>query len=116
MTLAASSVRHTTLERLPSISASRLVAGMQKASRDVLTHGAIVVTKHDEPAMVLMSVERYLALEHAAEPDLDALTQQFDALYARLQTPQAADRLAAAFAMDPDELGEVAQRAAVTGR
>lgn len=89
---------------------------MQKASRDVLTHGAIVVTKHDEPAMVLMSVERFLALEQAAEPDLAALTRDFDALYARLQLPEAADRLADAFAMDADALGEAAQHAARPAR
>ncbi len=111
MTIAATP-RQDTLARLPSISASRLVAGMQKASRDVLTHGAIVVTKHDEPSMVLMSVERYLALEQAAEPDLDALTRSFDALYEHLQTPAAAQGLADAFAMSPQALGEAAVRAA----
>jgi PHD/YefM family antitoxin component YafN of YafNO toxin-antitoxin module len=96
---------------LPAVSATRLVAGMQKVTSAVMTHGAVVVTRHDEPAMVLMSIDRYLALEQAAEPDLDALTQQFDNLFARMQGNQAAQAMEDAFAMSPAELGKAAVRA-----
>jgi PHD/YefM family antitoxin component YafN of YafNO toxin-antitoxin module len=97
---------------LPAFSATRLVAGMQKVTSAVMAHGAVVVTRHDEPAMVLMSIDRYLALEQAAEPDLDALTQQFDDMFARMQGDQAAQAMEDAFAMPPAELGKAAVRAA----
>jgi PHD/YefM family antitoxin component YafN of YafNO toxin-antitoxin module len=97
---------------LPAVSATRLVAGMQKVTSDVMTHGAVVVTRHDQPAMVLMSIERYLALEQAAEPDLDALTQQFDDMFSRMQGDEAAQAMSDAFAMSPAELGKAAVRAA----
>ena len=97
---------------LPAVSATRLVSGMQKVTSDVMTHGAVVVTRHDQPAMVLMSIERYLALEQAAEPDLDALTQQFDDMFSRMQGDEAAQAMSDAFAMSPAELGKAAVRAA----
>lgn len=97
---------------LPAVSATKLVAGMQKVTSAVMTHGAVVVTRHDEPAMVLMSIDRYLALEQAAEPDLDALTQQFDDMFASMQGDDAAAAMEDAFAMTPAELGKAAVRAA----
>ena len=97
---------------LPAVSATKLVAGMQKVTSAVMTHGAVVVTRHDEPAMVLMSIDRYLALEQAAEPDLDALTRQFDDMFASMQGDEAAEAMESAFAMTPVELGKAAVRAA----
>lgn len=97
---------------LPAVSATKLVAGMQKVTSAVMTHGAVVVTRHDQPAMVLMSIDRYLALEQAAKPDLDALTQQFDDMFARMQGDEAAAAMEDAFAMTPAELGKAAVRAA----
>jgi hypothetical protein len=97
---------------LPAVSATRLVSGMQKVTSDVMTHGAVVVTRHDQPAMVLMSIDRYLALEQAAEPDLDALTRQFDDMFSRMQGDEAAQAMSDAFAMTPAELGKAAVRAA----
>lgn len=93
------------------MSATQLVSGIQKVTSAVMAHGAVVVTRHDEPTMVLMSVDRYLELGKAAEPDLDDLTRQFDSMFAQMQDPQAHARMADAFAMTPAELGESAVRA-----
>lgn len=112
----ASTARIEALERLsrelPTVSATKLVAGMQKVTSAVMSHGAIVVTKHDEPTMVLMSIDRYLKLERAAAPDLDALTRQFDEMFARMQGEPASQAMEDAFAMTPRELGKAAVRAA----
>lgn len=97
-----------TRPEMPRVSASQLVAGMQKVSSAVMTHGAVVITKHDEPTMVLMSMDRFLKLEQAAAPNLDALTQQFDTLFARMQGDAAAQNMADAFAMSADELADAA--------
>lgn len=97
---------------MPSVSATHLVAGMQKVTSTVMAQGAVVITRHDEPAMVLMSVDRYLKLEQAAEPNLDALTRQFDDMFAAMQGDRAAAAMADAFAMTPQQLGRAAVRAA----
>lgn len=103
---------HRLIKNLPSVSATRLVGAMQKVTSTVLTHGAVVVTRHDEPSMVLMSLARYLALAQAAEPDLGALTRQFDEMYAQMQAEGAVQGMADAFAMTPEQLGDAAVRAA----
>ena len=110
------SSRPESLERLsrtlPSVSATSLVAGMQKVTRTVMTEGAVVITRHVEPTMVLMSVDRYLTLVQAAAPNLDALTRQFDDMFAQMQGPDAAQATADAFAMEPQAMDIAAVRAA----
>lgn len=101
-----------TFDRLPKVTASALVTGMQQVTKTVLTQGAVVITKHDQPAMVLMSVERYRELEQAGAPDLDALAKDFDAMYARMQAPGAKKGMANAFATSPKAMGAAAVAAA----
>jgi PHD/YefM family antitoxin component YafN of YafNO toxin-antitoxin module len=100
---------------LPSISATKLASGMQAVTSTVMARGAVVITRHERPAMVLMSVERYLQMEQASEPDLEALTHRFDDMFARMQGDAAAQAMADAFAMEPSALGDVAV-AAATGQ
>ena len=97
-------------DAMPSVSATQLVAGIQKVGRTVAAHGAVLITKHDQPAFVLMSVERYRELQRAAEPDLGALGGEFDAMLARMQDH--GDALVDAFAMSPEALGAAAVKAA----
>lgn len=103
-------VEPTITDQLPSVSATQLVAGIQKVGRAVAAHGAVLITKHDQPAYVLMSVEHYRELQRAAEPDLQALGGEFDAMLARMQSQ--GDALADAFAMPADEVGRAATKAA----
>ena len=105
-----------TFDQLPKVTASALVTGMQQVTKTVLTQGAVVITKHDQPAMVLLSVERYRELEQASAPDLDALTKDFDAMYARMQAPGAKKRMANAFAASPKAMGAAAAAAAAAAR
>lgn len=95
---------------LASVSATQLVAGIQKVSRTVAAEGAVLITKHDQPVMVLMTVERYRELQRAAEPDLGALGGEFDAMLARMQDQ--GDAFEAAFAMEPEAIGRAAVAAA----
>ncbi|WP_076999591.1 hypothetical protein [Variovorax sp. KK3] len=93
---------------LPSFSATKLASGMQAVASTVMARGAVVITRHERPAMVLLSVERYLEMEQASEPNLEALTHDFDAMFARMQGDGAAQAMADAFAMEPAELGKAA--------
>ena len=73
---------------------------------------AVVITKHDSPKAVLISVENFNALSGAAETKLDTLSQEFDALLARMQTSKARRGMKAAFAASGKRLGKAAVAAA----
>jgi prevent-host-death family protein len=78
----------------------------------VLQGGAVVITKHDAPKAILLSVDEFSALTRSADSTLDTLTAEFDALYARMQTPKARAGMQAAFEASPRVLGRAAVRAA----
>lgn len=68
----------------------------------------VVITKHDAPKAVLMSVDEFDALSRAGEAKLDTLSHQFDALLARMQTSKARAGMRAAFDASPKQLGKAA--------
>lgn len=78
----------------------------------VIQGGAVVITKHDAPKAILMSMDEYNALSRATELKLDALSGEFDALLARMQTPKARVAMKAAFDASPKQLGRAAVAAA----
>ena len=75
-----------------------------------LRDGAVVITKHDTPKAVLLSIEELDAI--AARSRLDTLTRQFDAKYARMQKPGFTKALGSAFDASPKQLGAAAVKAA----
>jgi prevent-host-death family protein len=79
---------------------------------DVLRGAAVVITKHDAPKAILLSVDEFTALTKTADSTLDTLTAEFDALYARMQTPRARAAMQAAFEASPPALGRAAVAAA----
>ena len=78
--------------------------------RAVQKHGAVAITKHDVPEVVVLSMEEFAALTqvHAAERKLDELRGEFDAQLAAMQTPAARAAAKRAFAASPRELGQAA--------
>jgi antitoxin Phd len=68
----------------------------------------VVITKHEAPAAVLMSFEEYRRLVPEAAPDLDALSQEFDELLARMQSAPARRATRALFAASPSALAKAA--------
>jgi len=74
--------------------------------------GAVVITKHDAPKAVLISVEDFNALSRATETRLDTLSHEFDALLARMQTPRARLGMKSAFSASAKQLGKAAVAAA----
>jgi prevent-host-death family protein len=72
----------------------------------------VVITKHDRPKAVLISVDQFNALKHAPEFKLDTLSGEFDALLARMQSPNARTAMKAAFNSSPQQLGKAAVLAA----
>jgi antitoxin Phd len=70
--------------------------------------GSVVITKHDAPKAVLLSIAEFEALGGSRQPDLNALSAEFDSLAARLQTPGRRKALKSAFEATPRELGRSA--------
>ena len=76
-------------------------------------HGTtVVITKHDSPRAVLISMDQFQALRQAPQVKLNTLSEQFDALLARLQTPAARRGMARAFNASTKQLGKAAVAAA----
>jgi antitoxin Phd len=78
----------------------------------VLRGGAVVITKHDAPKAILLSVDEFNALTRTTESTLDSLSADFDAMLARMQTPRARSGMRAAFGASPKALGRAAVTAA----
>ena len=76
-------------------------------------HGTtVLITKHDSPRAVLISIDHFQALQDAPQAQLNTLTEQFDTLLERMQSPKARRGMAAAFRADSKQLGKAAVAAA----
>ena len=99
-------------EPAPSFSATDAKKQFGRVLDMVLRGGAVVITKHDAPKAIVLSVDDFSALTRATERTLDTLSADFDAMLARMQTPRARARMKAAFGAPPKELGKAAVAAA----
>jgi len=91
-----------------SVTASEAKSEFGRVLEMAIQGGAVVITKHDSPKAVLISVENFNVLSGAAETKLDTLSQDFDALLARMQTSKARHGMKAAFAASGKRLGKAA--------
>ena len=91
-----------------SVSASEAKSEFGRVLEMAIQGGAVVITKHDAPKAVLISVENFNALSSAADTKLDTLNQEFDALLARMQSSKAHRGMKAAFAASGKRLGKAA--------
>ncbi|HKE85226.1 MAG TPA: type II toxin-antitoxin system prevent-host-death family antitoxin [Vicinamibacterales bacterium] len=103
--------RGETLEP-PSVTASEAKSEFGRVLEMAIQGGAVLITKHDTPKAVLISVENFNALSGAAQTKLDTLSREFDALLARMQTSKARHGMKAAFAASGKRLGKAAVAAA----
>jgi antitoxin Phd len=71
-------------------------------------HDAVFITRHNRPQAVVVSVQRYAELTREEAPDLDLLSQEFDALVARMRIPEARAGTLAAIRASSEELGRAA--------
>jgi len=95
-----------------SVTASEAKSEFGRVLEMAIQGGAVVITKHDAPKAVLISVENFNALSGATETTLDTLNREFDALLAGMQTSKARRGMKTAFAASRRELGRAAVAAA----
>jgi antitoxin Phd len=74
----------------------------------VMQSGMVLITRHETPRAVLLSIEEFQALSRQDESRLDALSGEFDRLLAQMQTPTARAGMKAAFNASPAKLGKAA--------
>ncbi len=79
---------------------------------EALQGAIVVITRHDAPKAVLLSIDSFNALKQAPQVRLDTLSSEFDALLARMQTAQARAGMQRAFHASPNRLGKAALAAA----
>jgi antitoxin Phd len=103
--------RGETLEPF-SVTASEAKSEFGRVLEIAMQGGAVVITRHDAPKAVVISVENFNALSGATATTIDTLTGEFDALLARMQTTQARRGMKAAFAASGKRLGRAAVAAA----
>ena len=95
-----------------SVTASEAKNEFGRVLEMVIQGGAVVITKHDAPKAVLISVENFNALSGATDTALDALNREFDALLAGMQGAKARRGMKTAFAASGKALGQAAVAAA----
>jgi len=79
---------------------------------EVIQGRDVVITKHNNPKAVVISIEKFGALTNASTLNLGALTSEFNTRLARMQTVEAKNAMQAAFDASPEELGRAALGAA----
>lgn len=95
-----------------SVTASEAKGEFGRVLEMAIRGGAVVITKHDAPKAVLISIEHFNALSGAAETKLDTLDREFDALLAHMQLPKARRGMKTAFGASGKQLGKTAVAAA----
>lgn len=78
--------------------------------------GAVAITRHQRVEFVLLPVEQYLELQQARTAPLEALTSEFDAMVARMNTPAAKRGVDRLFKATPSALGKSAVKAAARAK
>ena len=95
-----------------SVPATRLKNEFGTIFEQAVRNGAVAITKHDTARAILISMEEFEALVGERSLSLDELSEQFEGLLSRMQTPAAKKGIAAAFKASPKALGRAAVKAA----
>ena len=101
-------IRNRRGEAPVKISATEAKNRLGEVLDSVIQSGMVLITKHQTPKAVLLSMDEYSALSRATESRLDTLNSEFDALLARMQTAKARAGMKAAFNASPKQLGKAA--------
>jgi len=74
----------------------------------VMQGGVVLITKRETPRAAVIPMAEYEKFSRATEAKLNALSGEFDALLARMQTPEARAGMKIAFDATPEQLAKAA--------
>ena len=100
--------REANRQRQASYTATEAKHEFGRVLEQAIRGTTVVITKHNAPRAVLISMDEFKALQDAPELKLNTLTEQFDALLNRMQTPKARRGMSSAFNASPKQLGRAA--------
>jgi prevent-host-death family protein len=95
-----------------SYTATEVKNGFGRVLDEALQGATVVITKHQAPKAVLMSMDKFNALQQAPQLKLNTLSSEFDALLLRMQTAKARAGMERAFHASAERLGKAALGAA----
>jgi antitoxin Phd len=95
-----------------SIPATQLKNELGSVIEKAMKGGAVAITRHDMPRVVLVSYDEFQAMAQARQPNLAALGDEFDRLVQDMQTPRARKGVTDAFDASPAALGKAAVQVA----
>jgi len=98
--------------RETSITATEAKNEFGRVLEKAIRGSIVVITKHDAPKAVLISMDEFKTLSNIPELKINALSAEFDSLLTRMQGPVARASMEAAFHASPQELGRAALAAA----
>lgn len=104
---------HSGISGPVSFTASQAKNEFGRVLEKAIQGDVVLITKHDAPKAVLISVEEFEALSYGPEAKIDSLSAEFDALLSRMQDPAARDAIEAAFHASPAQFGRAAVTAAL---
>lgn len=107
---------HGQLVDISTVAATKVKNEFGSILEQTLQTGAVVITRHDSPKAVLLSLTEFESLVKERSRSLEGLNGEFDALLARMQTPSSRKGVETAFTASPDQLGRTAVTAARTSR
>jgi len=81
-----------------------------QALDSALSGRAVLITKHDTPKAILISIQEFEAMTKPQRV-LDELDAEFDAMYEHMQTPESKAGVDKLLAATSEELGEAALKA-----
>ncbi len=95
---------------LPSVTTTELKNNFGDVVRQA-TREAVAITRHRRPEFVLVPAAEYAQLRQSQQAPLDALTAEFDAMVAQMNTPASKQAVDQFFAATSKELGQAAVNA-----
>ena len=107
-----SAFRNRRGEPAASVTASEAKKQFGRVLETVLQGGTVVITRHNAPKAIIVSVDEFNALTRSTEGALGSLSADFDAMLARMQSPKSRAAMKAAFGALPKRLGRAAVAAA----
>jgi antitoxin Phd len=96
------------LSAAPTVTSTDAKNEFGRVLDQAIESGMVVITKHNQPKAVLVSVREFYSLANASRAKLDTLSAEFDSLLARMQTPAARAGMKAAFDASPKRMGKAA--------
>jgi antitoxin Phd len=93
---------------LDTVSATELKNATAEILDSVRSRRAVVITRHDRPRAVLLSIEEYEALAHRDPPWLADLKDHYMGILEAMQAPEQKEAALRAFNATPEELGQAA--------